>query len=507
MAAARSVTRCIAILCGAMMAVAAQAAFASTTDLDGDGRSDVLWRNAQTGQVFRLAVNGTSVVGGGFVHSEPDTRWKIVADGDFNGDGRSDLVWRHDADGRIHVMLMGAGGVPAGGGVVHVEPDMRWHLVSTADVDNDGRADLVWWNETSGQVYAMALATTGAAVAWSGTVHVEPDTDWRIVGGSDGILLWRNQATGHVYRQQVVRTGGNWSASGAVVYREPNIAWAIIGVGDLNGDGSPDLVWRNGSTGQVYAMLLGATVIGGGTLHVEPNADWQIVALGDYDGDGRGDLLWRNFRTGQVFMMRVSGASVTASGHVYAEPEQHWRILGAHDYSWDDRLQGDYRQDAMRNFPAAFTLEPSCSGSPAINCPGGVPTPTSLTTTVLESSLTGDNFRAVVAVQGSFVANLPLAGNCTVTVNSAAGSSLSWTYTGTFVTGNTWGGSFPRNYLSGANVALTQAETADFSISGNFSCALANMGISFLIDTMTDALTDAVRFCGAPGPQAFMPCP
>jgi hypothetical protein len=70
-------------------------------------------------------------------------------------------------------------------------------------------------------------------------------------------------------------------------------AWQVKALGDFNGDGYDDIVWRH-DTGQVSIWLM----VGGVNLgEFYPGAvgnDWQIQAVGDFNGDGRSDLLWRH---------------------------------------------------------------------------------------------------------------------------------------------------------------------------------------------------------------------
>jgi hypothetical protein len=40
--------------------------------------------------------------------------------------------------------------------------------------------------------------------------------------------------------------------------------------------------------------------------------DWAIAGVGDYDGDGRSDLLWRQASTGAVYLWRFTSPTTMA---------------------------------------------------------------------------------------------------------------------------------------------------------------------------------------------------
>ena len=53
---------------------------------------------------------------------------------------------------------------------------------------------------------------------------------------------------------------------------------------------------------------------------------WQIVGVGDVDGDGRADLVWRNTQTGDVAVWLMNGATVTKSVVVASGVPLAWQI-------------------------------------------------------------------------------------------------------------------------------------------------------------------------------------
>lgn len=326
----------------ATMSISSNASTPITLDLARKAvwRSDILWRNNTTGMVYRHRMNGFGIASQGFAYQEADTAWKIAGQDDFDGDGVLDLLYRHDTDGRVYVLRFLANGSPAGGGLVATEPNAAWRIVGTPDLDGDGRADLLWWNNATGQVYAMWMA--GPAILAEGFLYSEPNTSWRIVAtgdfagsGARNQLLWRNAATGQVFLMTIGGARGVPVVSGQLIYQEANTAWKILAAADMNGDARADIVWRNDATGQVYVMLMnGAAIAGQAMLYREPNLAWKIVALADYDGDGRGDLLWRNDATGQVFMLRTNGLQPLGGAVIYQEANAAWRVLGPLEYGF-----------------------------------------------------------------------------------------------------------------------------------------------------------------------------
>ena len=316
------------------------------TDMNGDGRSDLLWRNAATGQVYSIRMNGLAVASDSQIWWQTDLAWKIVANADFNGDGVEDLLWRNTQTGQLYEMAFNAngtvkpltlsGGVPTGSGTVSAPDNSLLSKIMTADLNGDGFADLVWWSP-GGRVDFQLL--DNLTVTKQGFLWQESDTNWRIIGSGDfngngrTQLLWRHSTNGKLFMMSV-NVSSVPSATGAVFYQEPNLAWKNVGIGDFDDDGKSDILWRNDSTGQVYMMLMnGMSIAGGGFVWTEPNLNWKIVSVADYNGDGKSDILWRNDATGQVYMMLMNGMSVTSAGLVWTEPNTAWRILGPTEYA------------------------------------------------------------------------------------------------------------------------------------------------------------------------------
>jgi hypothetical protein len=72
-------------------------------DLDGDGRADIIWRNAAIGETNAWLMNGLAMLRGGRI-SVPGS--SVAAIGDYDGDGRADLVLNNPGTAITEMRLM-----------------------------------------------------------------------------------------------------------------------------------------------------------------------------------------------------------------------------------------------------------------------------------------------------------------------------------------------------------------------------------------------------------------
>jgi hypothetical protein len=255
--------------------------------------SFVYWQHQQRGDIFVWFMHGTNAVQGSYLDPEAsskgvDTNWKIVGIADFNGDGNPDILWQNQTTGDVNIWLMEGLKIIrslAAGGV----NDPNWRIVGTNDLNGDGKPDYLWQHQVRGDLYTWF---TG----W--------DTWW------DTIII----------------TGG--AAAGGVA----DTNWKIVAIADFNSDGKPDYLWQHQIAGDLFIWLMNGTgSISGIHLDGMTNASWKIEAVGDLNKDDKADMLWRNQSTGELIVWLMNGTN--KSGETIFTPDSRvqdlgWRIAG-----------------------------------------------------------------------------------------------------------------------------------------------------------------------------------
>ena len=97
-------------------------------DFNGDGKSDILWRNGSTGadSIWLSANSATKQA----VATVSNAAWKAVGSGDYNGDGKSDILWRNSVTGEDSLWPSANQALKQ---VLTTQPDLAWSVVGTVE--------------------------------------------------------------------------------------------------------------------------------------------------------------------------------------------------------------------------------------------------------------------------------------------------------------------------------------------------------------------------------------
>jgi hypothetical protein len=148
---------------------------AGTGDVDGDGKAEIVWRNATTGAnaIWRsMDINANVPFSGAYIASV-SVDWRIAGLGDFNGDRRSDVLWHNAATGGNVVWWSSESA--AGQWLYSTAPE--WTPAAIADIDGDLSYDLIWRNCQSGANYVWK----GADAARGSYLPTVSNLSWHVV--------------------------------------------------------------------------------------------------------------------------------------------------------------------------------------------------------------------------------------------------------------------------------------------------------------------------------------
>jgi FtsP/CotA-like multicopper oxidase with cupredoxin domain len=335
-------------------------------DFNNDGKEDILWRNASTGQnaiwflgqaTAGIAAASQGTFGGKTLNGEQTAAFAdimagwpevpaTVASMTFDPakalkGGVRQAPWEPTMrQGGSAAPQAPMSSTPMNG--VHVQSlpmtgftyftsitDLSWKIVGTGDFNGDGKIDILWRNLATGQNAVWYM--NGSAYAGYVYLPAVTDLNWTIVStgdfNGDGKvdILWRNTSTG---QNAVWYMNGVFNTGYTYILAMSDLNWKIVGTGDFNGDGKPDIVWRNSSTGENGVWYMNGTIYDGyDYLYTVTDPNWQIVGVGDFNQDGKHDLVWRHAGTGQNLVWLMNGVNYIGYSTMDVVIDLNWQIF------------------------------------------------------------------------------------------------------------------------------------------------------------------------------------
>ncbi|WP_406266169.1 FG-GAP-like repeat-containing protein [Actinacidiphila glaucinigra] len=224
---------------------------------------------------------------------ETATSPKALGFGDMNGDRRADAVLRDEA-GRLWLM--------PGNGTGRLIGNGGWNamnaLVRHGDFSRDGREDVIASEKATGKLWLYPGTGTGSL----GTRKLIGNGGWNsmgrlaafgdLTGDGRSDLLAVEKATGKLWLYPGTGSGGLGTRK-LIGNGGWNGMTALVGAGDMTGDGRADLVAREKATGKLW-LYPGTSTRTLGARKLIGTGGWNsmdhILGVGDTSGDGRPDL-------------------------------------------------------------------------------------------------------------------------------------------------------------------------------------------------------------------------
>lgn len=269
----------------------------ATGDLNGNGRDELIWQN---GLALEMWLMNGSAVSARRTLPAAFAKWVLVGTGDFDGDGKDDILWRHKKKKTHLIWFMGGSDLRRW---AHVGLSKRWSVAGIADMNDDGMDDLLLRRKSKKDKRKydhVAVTMNGELVVAAnklGTLkkHFRPVGVGDFDGDGHSDVIWRNSSNG-TYQvwtlRDLVTVGGGLLDTTGLEY---------IDSADIDGDGSDDVIWRDVSDGSYWASLMNGPVEREIVLLGGDQGSFRLVDAADLDANGLADLIFIDDQAVQVW--------------------------------------------------------------------------------------------------------------------------------------------------------------------------------------------------------------
>ena len=268
---------------------------AAVGDWTGNGTDGILWFNSTNGDTDEWQLASSQWAASVDLGSHPGN-YKISGVGDFFGNGIDDVLWTGSSGGSVQIDIWKLSS--NGQWAASVSPGSHpagYTVAGTGDWTGDGTAGILWYNSSTGDTDEWQLANG----QWAGSVDLgpHPGSGWTIAGVGDFFdngrddVLWTNSSGGNV-QTDIWELGSTGQWINSVSSGTHPAGYQVVGVGDLNGNGTTDILWQNTTSGDVDEWLINNGQWAGSVdLGTHPG-NYQIAGVGSFTGTRTSDVLW-----------------------------------------------------------------------------------------------------------------------------------------------------------------------------------------------------------------------
>ena len=211
-----------------------------------------------------------------------------------------------------------------------------------SDFNGDKTTELVFSNGT--RVYKIGTVK-GNSINVKETSGTASDRVFRILalgdfnGDGKSDFLFRDNGTNEyrIWNMNENQIGGTANQTGpfknVTVKKGAQLGtYLLIGTGDFDGDGYSDLLWRP-EIGNEYVIWLKGDPTQ--SFKFYPDFGWNVEAIGNFDGDSMSDILWRHSVTGNYVIWTMNKGTLKYGGRHFPPSSPEAFVVSVLDFDRD----------------------------------------------------------------------------------------------------------------------------------------------------------------------------
>ena len=204
-----------------------------------------------------------------------------------------------------------------------------WRLTGKGDFNHDNKTDYVfqnggfitvWLMDGTNLINSVALNTNAIKAPWK----VMGARDFNRDGNTDLVLRHSNGAT-------LIWLMRGTKVLKSISVRGMGVAYQLVGLDDFNKDGNVDLLWHNPNTGKIYitymvrARFKKVAFLKNGPT---PFKAWTAIGLVDLDGANSRDIIWQNKTNNTLLTWSMNGTNAVGTNMLNLAVPPAWSIVG-----------------------------------------------------------------------------------------------------------------------------------------------------------------------------------
>jgi hypothetical protein len=294
-------------------------------DIDSDGKPDLIFKEnnySSTSVNFAVAIAHNSTYPGKNIEFIP----KIDINGvdgisevnaaDLDGDGKLDIVLTYLGDYPYSISFLRNTSVP---GTIFFAPriDMEYPAatLTLSDINGDGKTDIIAINRYNNALSIFQNTSSVGSVSFAAPIkfsNIDYSTNYAHLAACDidgdhkpDLIISDGNTTLRIMRNLSADGGFAFEATRTI---EVGGSSGILRTGDLNGDGTPEIIFTDAPFGQNIKVLTNTSTPGKinlqGPALYPMDATFSGFAIGDLNGDGKPEIAVARSSANQITVMQ-----------------------------------------------------------------------------------------------------------------------------------------------------------------------------------------------------------